>query len=79
MHQSHASQTAPVYFVASDVTVPKTYVVCKHDKIFPANAQISMAKASGCRVLELDADHFPFLSEVTSKQLVDIVVEIAGK
>ena len=79
VHQSRASQTAPVRFVASDVTVPKTYVVCKHDNVFPVSSQISMAKASGCRVLELDADHSPFLGETTSKQLVSIIVDAAGK
>lgn len=64
--------------MASDVTVPKTYVACKQDNIFPVHDQIALAKSSSFRILELDTDHSPFLGEATSKELVDIIVDLAG-
>jgi hypothetical protein len=77
-YQSVASQYAKVHFVATDVTVPKTYVVCTEDGAFPVAAQRSRAEKAGCKVIEIESDHSPFLRDVTAQKMVDIVREACG-
>ncbi|KAI1142330.1 alpha/beta-hydrolase [Hypoxylon sp. FL0543] len=79
-HQSLASIEAPVQFTAVDVTVPKTYIICTEDASLPAALQESMAQAAACKVVKIEAGHFPFL-ESTEKatEVVDIIVDVAGQ
>ncbi|KAI1210895.1 alpha/beta-hydrolase [Annulohypoxylon truncatum] len=80
VHQSKASLEAPVQYTAVDVTVPKTYIVCSEDPSLPATLQESMAQAAGCKVVKIEAGHFPFLeSAEKAKEVVDVIVEIAGQ
>ena len=49
VYQSTSSLETPSAFVAVDVAVPKTYVVCELDHAVPVEAQLSMASALGER------------------------------
>ncbi|OTA96140.1 hypothetical protein M434DRAFT_68137 [Hypoxylon sp. CO27-5] len=80
VHQSKASLEAPVQFTAVDVTVPKTYIVCTEDPNLPASLQESMAQAAGCKIVKVEAGHFPFLeSTEKANEVVDIIVDVAGQ
>ncbi|KAK8090870.1 hypothetical protein PG994_000375 [Apiospora phragmitis] len=76
VHQSKASKNAPVQFVAGDVTVPKTYVACTKDNIFPFQAQKALAQASGCKIVEIESDHSPFWSEGPRTQLLQVISSV---
>ncbi|KAI0888958.1 alpha/beta-hydrolase [Annulohypoxylon maeteangense] len=80
VHQSKASLEAPVQYTAVDVTVPKTYIVCSEDPSLPAALQETMAETAGCKIVKIAAGHFPFLESVEkAKEVVDIIVEVAGQ
>ncbi|KAI1095842.1 alpha/beta-hydrolase [Rostrohypoxylon terebratum] len=79
VHQSKASLEAPVQFTAVDVTVPKTYIICSEDPSLPPTLQETMAQAAGCKVVKIEAGHFPFLeSAEKAKEVIDVIVEVAG-
>ncbi|KAK8052044.1 hypothetical protein PG993_003429 [Apiospora rasikravindrae] len=77
VHQSKASKNASAHFVAGNVDVPKTYVVCTKDNIFPAPAQKALAQASGCKIVEIESDHSPFLSEGPRSELLQVISSAA--
>ncbi|KAI0899725.1 alpha/beta-hydrolase [Annulohypoxylon nitens] len=78
VHQSKASLEAPVQFTAVDVTVPKTYIICSEDPSLPPTLQETMAQAAGCKIVKIEAGHFPFLeSAEKAKEVVDVIVEVA--
>ncbi|KAI1461348.1 alpha/beta-hydrolase [Annulohypoxylon moriforme] len=78
VHQSKASLEVPVHYTAVDVTVPKTYIVCSEDPSLPASLQESMAQAAGCKIVKIEAGHFPFLeSAERTKEVIDVIVEVA--
>jgi pimeloyl-ACP methyl ester carboxylesterase len=64
----------PVAPLADKVTVPdanrdafnalaRAYIVCQHDRAIPPAMQRRMARETGCEpIVELDADHWPWLS-----------------
>lgn len=79
VYQSRASLNVPVHFAAGDVTVPKTYIVCAQDMAAPPQFQRAWAEASGCRAVEIESDHSPFLDDGRARQVVDIIVDVAGK
>lgn len=61
----HATWIPNIPVVAADrLDVPRTYIVCSDDNAIPPKLQRRIARDAGCwPVLELDADHSPFLSE----------------
>ncbi|KAJ4136525.1 hypothetical protein NW768_004140 [Fusarium equiseti] len=77
--QSTASLETPADFVATDITVPKTYVVCDIDHCIPLEGQKAMAGAMGESVTieSIHAGHVPFLSEEAMGKVVDIVGKIS--
>ncbi|KAK7958247.1 hypothetical protein PG988_013095 [Apiospora saccharicola] len=77
VHQSKASKNAPAHFVAADVTVPKTYVVCTKDNIFPVPAQKALAQGSDCKIVEIESDHSPFCSDGPRRQLLQVISSVA--
>lgn len=77
VYQSRASLSAPVHFVAADVTVPKTYIVCTQDMAAAPQFQKAWAEASGCRAVEIESDHSPFMDAGRAKQVIDIIVDVA--
>jgi pimeloyl-ACP methyl ester carboxylesterase len=43
--------------------LPRAYVLCRHDHAIPPAMQRRMAKETGCDpIVELDADHWPWMS-----------------
>ncbi|KAI1097918.1 alpha/beta-hydrolase [Jackrogersella minutella] len=80
VHQSKASIEAPVQFTAMDVTVPKTFIVCTADPSLPAALQQSMGEATGCKIVKIDAGHFPFLeSTEKAQEVIDVIVDVSGQ
>ncbi|KAK8080618.1 hypothetical protein PG997_008436 [Apiospora hydei] len=77
VHQSKASKNASAHFVAGDITVPKTYVVCTKDNVFPVPAQKALAQASGCKIVEIESDHSPFCSEGPKSELLRVISSAA--
>ncbi|KAH8657745.1 Alpha/beta hydrolase fold-1 [Xylariales sp. PMI_506] len=78
VYQSLASKFATIHFAATDVLVPKTYIVCTQDQAAPPPAQRAMAAAAGCRIVEIESDHSPFLRESSTEQVVNIVASVAN-
>ncbi|KAK7927104.1 Alpha/beta hydrolase fold-1 [Apiospora marii] len=76
VHQSKASKNVPAHFVAADVTVPKTYVVCTKDNVFPVPAQKALAQASDCKIVEIESDHSPFWSDGPRRQLLQVISSV---
>ncbi|KAK6853293.1 hypothetical protein PG995_010105 [Apiospora arundinis] len=76
VHQSRASNNAPAHFVAGDLSIPKTYVVCTKDNVFPLPAQKALAQASGCNIVEIESDHSPFWSEGPKRHLLQVITNV---
>ncbi|KAI2469422.1 alpha/beta-hydrolase [Annulohypoxylon bovei var. microspora] len=80
VHQSKASLEAPILYTAVDVKVPKTYIVCSKDSSLPASLQEQMAQTAGCKVVKIEAGHFPFLqSAEKAQEVVDVIMDVAGQ
>ncbi|KAJ4024640.1 hypothetical protein NW752_003205 [Fusarium irregulare] len=77
-HQSTASLETGADFVATDITVPKTYVICDIDHCIPVEGQQAMAGAmgEGVQIETIHAGHVPFLSEEAMGKVVDIVEKV---
>jgi hypothetical protein len=78
MYQSHASLVTGADYAATDVKIPKTYVVCTEDKTILTPGQYAMAGAMGAKIVELAGGHSPALKDVESKKLVELIIEVAG-
>ncbi|KAI1036947.1 hypothetical protein LB505_011951 [Fusarium chuoi] len=79
VNHSTASLETPAEFVATDITVPKTYVVCEIDNTVPVQGQLAMAGAMGDAVNaeRIEAGHCPFLNEKTLPKVVEIIEKAA--
>ncbi|KAF3349299.1 DNA polymerase epsilon subunit B [Verticillium dahliae VDG2] len=75
--QSKRPFTDVVDFLASDLEIPKIYVVCKNDNAVPFAFQQFMAQASGAEIVELDCGHSPFLREEERRQIVDLIIGVS--
>ncbi|KIL85327.1 hypothetical protein FAVG1_11282 [Fusarium avenaceum] len=77
--QSTASLETPSEFVATDISVPRTYVVCEIDRCIPMQGQLAMAGAmgDGVSVERINAGHVPFLNEEALPKIVEIVEKVA--
>ncbi|KAF9766200.1 hypothetical protein IL306_001424 [Fusarium sp. DS 682] len=75
VNHSTASLETPADFVATDITVPKTYVVCEIDNAVPVQGQLAMVGAMGdaVSVEKINAGHCPFLNEETLPKVVEII------
>ena len=78
VHHSTASFETAAYFVATDITVPRTYVVCDDDHSIPVEGQRAMAGAmgEGVQIETIHSGHVPFLSEDAMGKVVDIVEKV---
>ncbi|KXJ85313.1 Alpha/beta hydrolase fold-1 [Microdochium bolleyi] len=61
---------AEVTVGASELAVPKTYLVCTRDDCVPAEFQREVAEGMGARVIDIDAGHSPFLVESHVERMV---------
>ncbi|KAJ4256837.1 hypothetical protein NW762_008933 [Fusarium torreyae] len=77
VNQSTASLETSSDFVASDITVPTTYVVCEIDHCIPLQGQLGMAGAIGANVEKIQAGHCAFLNDEALPQLVSIIEKAA--
>lgn len=78
MYQSNASLVTGADYAATEVKIPKTYVVCSEDKCIPAPGQRAMANAMGAEIVEFECGHSPFMKEDESKELVKLILAIAA-
>ncbi|KAF5976585.1 hypothetical protein FBULB1_6897 [Fusarium bulbicola] len=61
--QSQKSLSDGSEFINSDVTIPKTYVLCENDKTVPPEVQEMFIPSGGFdKVEKLPSGHFPFVS-----------------
>lgn len=63
-------------FIASDLSIPGTYVITAEDKSFPIALQEQVVKSiPGIKEVRLASGHFPFLGKAaeTAKLVVNIV------
>lgn len=60
--QSYAALEKPVDFSVPDITIPKTYIVCKGDQAFPTAAQHHWIKTLGLREVSVSGGHTAFAS-----------------
>lgn len=73
---SRASLCAFPTFIASDITVPKTYVLCELDKAFdPAHQEVFTQVGKFDTVVRIESGHAPLLS--MPERIVEIVVAAA--
>ncbi|RGP79430.1 hypothetical protein FLONG3_2485 [Fusarium longipes] len=79
VHQSTVSFETPSDFVATDITVPRTYIACQKDNAIPFQGQLAMAGAMGNGVVveTIDCGHVPFLSEEDLPKVIEIVERAA--
>ncbi|KAI1082914.1 Alpha/beta hydrolase fold-1 [Whalleya microplaca] len=74
--QCQAATETPVTFVAVDLTIPKTYIICEKDLALPVEIQEKMvASIAGFTQERIDAGHSPFLSK--PKECAEIIIKIA--
>jgi pimeloyl-ACP methyl ester carboxylesterase len=75
--QAVAPFAAPVHVDESVLAaIPRSYVFTKHDNSIPPALQLRMIREHPCaNVVELDADHAPYLS--ATNELVSALVELA--
>ncbi|KAH7229788.1 Alpha/Beta hydrolase protein [Fusarium oxysporum] len=75
--QSQKSLSDVSEFINSDVTIPKTYVLCEKDQTVPPELQEMLIQAGGFdQVEKLSSGHFPFVSipEETAKLFAQIAL-----
>ncbi|KAI1500827.1 Alpha/beta hydrolase fold-1 [Biscogniauxia marginata] len=73
--QSQVAFETPVTYVATDLTIPKTFIICKKDPFAALQTEEKLTAAiPGIKVESIDAGHSPFLSkpEETAQLLVKI-------
>ncbi|KAI2614732.1 Alpha/beta hydrolase fold-1 [Hypoxylon fragiforme] len=73
--QSLASCDPDNTYSASEIRVPKTYIVCTNDKIVELESQHKLAEIAGATVVELESGHSPFLVKKAIEPLVDIITK----
>ncbi|TVY82177.1 hypothetical protein LSUE1_G002460 [Lachnellula suecica] len=74
--QAFGCFNSPVNFVASDLTIPATYLFCENDNCVPIAVQERQAASAPNLILErCSAGHSPMLSH--PDRLVEIIVKVA--
>ncbi|KAF5632719.1 hypothetical protein F52700_6256 [Fusarium sp. NRRL 52700] len=79
VNHSTASLETPADFVATDITVSKTYVVCEIDNTVPVQGQLAMVGAMGdaVNVEKIEAGHCPFVNDKILPKVVEIIEKAA--
>ncbi|KAJ4269885.1 hypothetical protein NW762_001554 [Fusarium torreyae] len=70
----------PLAWSATDITIPKTFLMCENDLVFPLLHQQQLIKAiPGMREAKIVAGHSPFLgkSMELAKKLIEIAKEVS--
>ncbi|KAL3295257.1 hypothetical protein RB213_005331 [Colletotrichum asianum] len=73
-HSQDAFETG-ISFIASDIVIPKTYLLCENDLVFPLSLQEALVKGTPAMQEErIAAGHSPFLgkSEELARKLIGI-------
>ncbi|KAK6855037.1 hypothetical protein PG995_008569 [Apiospora arundinis] len=74
-HSQDALET-PVDFVVTDITIPKTYIVCELDQALPASLQEKLVETvPGFQAERIRTGHSPFLSN--PKECAELIAKIA--
>jgi hypothetical protein len=74
-HSQDAFETG-IDFIATEITIPKTYLICENDLIFPLALQEQLVKLTpGMKERRIAAGHSPFLGK--SPETCKILIEIA--
>ncbi|KAK7931177.1 hypothetical protein PG985_001889 [Apiospora marii] len=69
---------APLAFIAADITIPKTYIVCERDQAIPVALQEKLVETvPGFRTERIHAGHSPFLSK--PGECAGLMAKIAGE
>ena len=74
-HSQDAFETG-CNFIASDITIPKAFVICETDLVFPLALQETLVQSTpGIREVRMSAGHSPFVgkTEETAETLVRLV------
>ena len=76
---SHEAYRVPMTFSMQEVKTPKTFVICKNDKVFSVEMQNIFVNASQSqKVVEVETGHSPFLVKEGLDALVKTIVEAPG-
>ncbi|KAJ3531153.1 hypothetical protein NM208_g9005 [Fusarium decemcellulare] len=74
-HSQDAFETG-INFIASDITIPKTYLICENDLVFPLSLQEQLVRHTpGMKEMRIAAGHSPFLGKCP--ELSNLLIEIA--
>jgi len=69
---------ARVYYVATDLTIPSTYLVCKNDQLLPQSLQDGLvASVPGMKRVECETGHAPMLSE--PEMVAELIMKVASE
>lgn len=76
-HSQDAFET-PVNYIATDVTIPQTYIVTEKDMVFPAFAQRALAATvPGINMESIETSHSPFASQ--PGKLAEMIIKAADE
>ena len=75
-HHALSAFETPVDYVASDLTVPSTYLICENDAVLPVQFQdMLVSNIPGMKSERCTAGHSPFLSQ--PDRTVEVIVKVA--
>ncbi|KAK6715138.1 hypothetical protein SNK04_006069 [Fusarium graminearum] len=73
-HSQDAFETS-LDFIASDITIPKTYIICENDQLLLLPLQEQLVDSTpGMKSARLVAGHSPFLEK--TKETADVIVRV---
>ncbi|KFH47323.1 Pyrethroid hydrolase-like protein [Hapsidospora chrysogenum ATCC 11550] len=78
-HQARAPFETPVDCTPAELEIPKTFVICAEDKIFPKDLQAYTAEQWKASPVELVSGHSPWLNEANRDKIVELVVNEAAR
>jgi pimeloyl-ACP methyl ester carboxylesterase len=78
-HQARAPFETPVDCTPVELDIPKTFVICAEDKIFPKDLQAYTAEQWKASPVELVSGHSPWLNEANRDKIVELVVNEAAR
>ncbi|KAB5582801.1 Alpha/beta hydrolase fold-1 [Coniochaeta sp. 2T2.1] len=76
--QSRAPFEKELTYTIQEIQIPKTYVLTKLDRAIPPSVQQLAIDVGGCKVVEMECGHSPFLKDTERAVLVQLVVVAAG-
>ncbi|KAI9702751.1 MAG: hypothetical protein M1836_007965 [Candelina mexicana] len=85
-HASLAQSQSPGIFTSpltntppSNTSIPSSYLLTKLDATMPPSVQAKIAREYNMEITEVDAAHFPWLSEKGRKGVVEFIVKAVGR